>query len=127
MASVARDAAGKAADSESPADGARCHCVSVPQRLYHTSEVKEDNPSIHQQLLRNVLSTIPSPSPEPTCCIKEAERGQQIYHDGMLLMCVETIISMSIARTDLVGDTYNGQAKIYVGTVQHIIGPIWPQ
>ena len=37
---------------------------------------------------------------------KRAAQEQHICHDGVLLMCAETFISMSIARTELVGYPY---------------------
>ena len=55
--------------------------------------------------------------------MKRSAQEQHICHDNVLSMCVQTIISMSIARTDLVGDAYNGQVKMYVGTGHTIIGP----
>ena len=47
---------------------------------------------------------IPSLLSELTHRNKEAAKGQYICHDGVLLMCVETIILMLISRTEVVGD-----------------------
>ena len=49
---------------------------------------------------------IPLPPSKLTHCIKRAVQEQQICHDSVLLMCVETNISMSIASTELVGNAY---------------------
>ena len=62
-----------------------------------------------------------------TPCAKRTAQEEQICHDSLLLMCVETIISMSITRIDLLGDVYNEQAKKDVVTVQNSIANIWPQ
>ena len=55
---------------------------------------------------RNTCLIIQSLSSELTCRDKKAAQEQQICHDEVLLMCVETIILMSIARTELVGHAH---------------------
>ena len=76
------------------------------QRQRYTSEAKEENISINQQLLRNMLLTMPSPLSKPTSCLKRTARGQQICHGSILLMRIEVIMFMSIAMTELEGDVY---------------------
>ena len=53
---------------------------------------------------RNMCFSIPFLSSELTYRNKRGAQEQPICHDGVLLMCVETVISKSIARTELVGD-----------------------